>query len=321
MRLRLILRHANSTIKKVSMTKTELKGIIAPLVTAFQKDHAIDFDRSITHAHWLLEHGCDALALFGTTSEANSLSLSERKRLLEAIVSSGISPSQLLIGNGSCALPDAVELAKHALELGCGNLLMLPPFYYKNASVEGLFDFFAAFIDRTGDSHLQVYLYHIPPVAQVGIPVPLIEKLRSRFGTVIAGIKDSSGDFENTRRLLDEFGDFRVFPGSEAFLLPALRLGAAGCISATANINAERMQQLFQSWRSPEADEMQSQLNRVRQTLQRYPMIAALKALLSTANNDDNWRTVRPPLSRLSETDSQILFRELEALEFKPPRF
>jgi 4-hydroxy-tetrahydrodipicolinate synthase len=155
----------------------------------------------------------------------------------------------------------------------------------------------------------------------VGIPLPLIEKLRSRFGTVVAGIKDSSGDFENTRRLLAGFGDFHVFPGSEAFLLPALRLGAAGCISATANVGAETMQELFQSWNTPEADEIQSQLNRVRQTFQRYPMIAALKAVLSTGNNEHVWRIVRPPLSQLSEPNSQSLFRELEELAFKLPRF
>jgi 4-hydroxy-tetrahydrodipicolinate synthase len=303
------------------MTKTQLKGIIAPLVTAFQQDRAIDFDRSIAHAHWLLEHGCDGLAVFGTTSEANSLSLLERKRLLEAIVNSGIDPARLLVGNGSCAFPDAVELAEHALQIGCTSVLMLPPFYYKGVSVDGLFAFFAEFINRVGDSRLQVYLYHIPPVAQVGIPLALIEKLRLRYGNLIAGIKDSSGDWENTRRLLAEFSDLQVFPGSEGFLLPALRLGAAGCISATANAGAETMQRLFRNWHTAEADEIQSNLNRVRQTFQRYPMIAALKAVLATANNDDNWRTVRPPLSELSDSDSQGLFRELEALEFKPPRF
>jgi 4-hydroxy-tetrahydrodipicolinate synthase len=303
------------------MTNTQLKGIIAPLVTAFQQDRAIDFDRSIAHAHWLLENGCDGLAVFGTTSEANSLSLLERKRLLEAIVDSGITPTRLLVGNGSCAVPDAVELAKHALQIGCGNVLMLPPFYYKGVSLEGLFAFFAEFIDRVGDPRLQVYLYHIPPVAQVGIPLTLIEKLRSRFGNVIAGIKDSSGDFENTRRLLAEFDDLQVFPGSEAFLLPALRLGAAGCISATANAGAETMQRLFQNWHNGEADEIQSHLNRIRQTFQRHPMIAALKAVLAIANNDDNWRMVRPPLSQLSDMDSNVLFRELEALEFKLPAF
>jgi 4-hydroxy-tetrahydrodipicolinate synthase len=303
------------------MTKTQLKGIIAPLVTAFEQDRSIDFDRSIAHAHWLLENGCDGLAVFGTTSEANSLSLLERKRLLEAIVNSGISPARLLVGNGSCVVADAVELAKHALQIGCGNVLMLPPFYYKSVSVEGLFDFFAEFIDQVGDPRLHVYLYHIPPVAQVGIPLTLIEKLRLRFGNVIAGIKDSSGDFENTRRLLTEFNDFQVFPGSEAFLSAALRLGAAGCISATANVNAEPMQQLFQQCHNAEADEIQSTLNCVRQTFQRYPLIAGLKAVLSAAKNDDNWRTVRPPLMQLSDKDSQVLFRELEALEFKLPAF
>ena len=307
--------------KNASMTKTQLKGIIAPLVTAFEQDRSIDFDRSIAHAHWLLKNGCDGLAVFGTTSEANSLSLLERKRLLEAIVNSGISPARLLVGNGSCVVADAVELAKHALQIGCGNVLMLPPFYYKSVSVEGLFDFFAEFIDQVGDPRLHVYLYHIPPVAQVGISLTLIEKLRLRFGNVIAGIKDSSGDFENTRRLLTEFNDFQVFPGSEAFLSAALRLGAAGCISATANVNAEPMQQLFQQCHNAEADEIQSTLNCVRQTFQRYPLIAALKAVLSAAKNDDNWRTVRPPLMQLSDKDSQVLFRELEALEFKLPAF
>jgi 4-hydroxy-tetrahydrodipicolinate synthase len=303
------------------MTKTELKGIIAPVLTAFQQNHAIDVERTIAHAQWLLEHGCDGLAVFGTTSEANSLSLLERKRLLEAILSSGISPARLLVGNGSCAVPDALELANHALQLGCGSVLMLPPFYYKAVSVEGLFAFFAEFIDRVGDPRLTVYLYHIPPVAHVAIPLVLIEKLRSRFGKSIAGIKDSSGDWENTRRLLTEFADLQVFPGSETFLLPALRLGAAGCISATANVGAQRMQQLYQNWQTAEADEIQSKLNGVREVFQRYPMIAALKAVLAAANNDHSWRAERPPLSPLSEQESKVLVRELEGLEFKLSRF
>jgi 4-hydroxy-tetrahydrodipicolinate synthase len=301
------------------MTKTPMKGIIAPVVTAFHQNREIDFERSIAHCRWLLEHGCDRLAVFGTTSEANSLSVLERKRLLEAIVRSGISAAQLLVGNGSCALPDAVELAKHALQIGCGGVLMLPPFYYKTVSVDGLFAFFAEFIDRVADQRLHLYLYHIPPVAQVGIPPALIENLRTRYGRIIAGIKDSSGDWENTRRLLTEFGDIQVFPGSEAFLLPALRLGAAGCISGTANVGAQTMQQLYQNWQTAEADEIQSKLNRVREIFQRYPMIAAVKAVLAAANNDDNWRNVRPPLSPLRDLDSQVLIRELEGLQFKPP--
>jgi 4-hydroxy-tetrahydrodipicolinate synthase len=248
----------------------------------------------------------------------SKLAFLERKRLLEAIVRSGISAAQLLVGNGSCALPDAVELAKHALQIGCGGVLMLPPFYYKTVSVDGLFAFFAEFIDRVADQRLHLYLYHIPPVAQVGIPPALIENLRTRYGRIIAGIKDSSGDWENTRRLLTEFGDIQVFPGSEAFLLPALRLGAAGCISGTANVGAQTMQQLYQNWQTAEADEIQSKLNRVREIFQRYPMIAAIKAVLAAANNDDNWRNVRPPLSPLRDLDSQVLIRELEGLQFKP---
>jgi 4-hydroxy-tetrahydrodipicolinate synthase len=303
------------------MTETPLRGIIAPVVTAFDQNREIDFERSIAHCRWLLDHGCDGLVVFGTTSEANSLSLLERKRLLEAIISSGISSAQLLVGNGSCALPDAVDLATHALQIGCAGVLMLPPFYYKAISLDGLFAFFAEFIDRVADPRLRVYLYHIPPVAQVGIPPALIAKLSTRYGNLIAGIKDSSGNWENTRRLLIEFAEVQVFPGSEAFLLPALRLGAAGCISGTANVGAETMQQLYQNWQNAEADEIQSKLNRVREIFQRYPIIAAVKTVLATANDDDNWRYVRPPLSPLSDQDSKLLIRELEGLEFQLPKF
>ncbi|MBV8414180.1 MAG: dihydrodipicolinate synthase family protein [Verrucomicrobia bacterium] len=303
------------------MTETLMRGIFAPVVTAFHQSREIDSDRSIAHCRWLLDHGCDGLVVFGTTSEANSLSLLERKRLLEAIVGSGISPAQLLVGNGACALPDAVDLATHALQIGCGGVLMLPPFYYKAVSVDGLFAFFAEFIDRVADPRLRVYLYHIPPVAQVGIPLTLIEKLSARYGRLVAGIKDSSGDWENTRRLLTEFTEIQVFPGSEAFLLPALRLGAAGCISGTANVGAETMQQLYQNWQTAKAEEIQSKLNRVREIFQRYPIIGAVKAVLAAANDDDSWRYVRPPLSPLSDPDSKVLMRELEGLEFQLPKF
>ena len=312
---------ANNAYRLLRMTKTPMRGIIGPVVTAFHQNHEIDFERSIAHSRWLLRHGCDGLVLFGTTSEANSLSLSERKRLLEAMANSGISPADLVVGNGSCALPDAVDLANHALQTGCCGVLMLPPFYYKAVSVDGLFAFFAEFIERVADPRLRVYLYHIPPVAQVGIAPELIEKLRTRYGRLVAGIKDSSGDWENTRRLLIQFGDMKVFPGSETFLLPALRLGAAGCISATANVGAEAMQQLYQNWETAEAEEEQSKLIRVRKIFQRYPMIAALKAVLAAANNDENWRNVRPPLSPLADLDSQALVRELGEAGFKPPKF
>ena len=293
---------------------------MAPVVTAFDQNGEIDFGRTITHCNWLLGHGCDGLVVFGTTSEANSLSLSEREHLLEAIVNSGISPDQLLVGNGSCALPDAVELAAHALRVGSASVLMLPPFYYKTVSVDGLFAFFAEFIEHVADPRLQVYLYHIPPVAQVGIPLALLEKLRARYGKVIAGIKDSSGDWENTRWLLAQFGDLQIFPGSEAFLLRALRHGAGGCISGTANVGAETMQRLYQKWQTAEAEDMQLTLNRVREVFQRFPIIAAIKAVLAAANTDDQWRHLRPPLSPLSDPDSRALMGELEVLGFKLPR-
>ena len=141
-------------------------------------------------------------------------------------------------GTGTCSLADAIVLTKHAVDLGCGGVLMLPPFYYKAPSEEGLFRFFAETIEEVGDDQLKVYLYHIPPVAQVGFSLPLIGRLIKEFPDIVVGLKDSSGDWSNTAAILETYPGFEVFPGSEIFLLDGLRKGAAGCISATCNVSA-----------------------------------------------------------------------------------
>jgi 4-hydroxy-tetrahydrodipicolinate synthase len=302
------------------MTQNRLKGVLAPAVTAFSANFQIEPKRSIAHCHWLLKHGCDALVVFGTTSEANSLSSSERRDLLEQFVASGLNPRQLLVGTGSCSLVEAVELTKHALSLGCSDVLMLPPFYYKAVSDEGLARFFRTVIDRVADSRLRIYLYHIPPVAKVGFSLALVEELMSRFPDTIAGVKDSSGDWHTTEALIKNFYHLNVFTGSESYILPALRLGGAGCISGTANVAANAIQHLYRNFAAPEAEALQSGLNRIREAFQRVPLIAAVKAILAEANNDDGWRGVRPPLQPLSVPDSQALAAELRRLEFVFPR-
>src|SRR5512138_3266702 len=217
-----------------------IRGLLAPVLTPFHADLSPDARRLARHARWLLAHGCAGLAPFGTTSEANSLSVAERESLLDALLEEGIPADRLVPGTGSSALPDAVRLTAQAVRRGCAGVLALPPFYYKAVSEDGLFRFFAEVIERVGDARLRVYLYHIPPVAQVGFSLALVERLLRAYPRTVAGMKDSSGDYANTKAILDRFAKhgFDVFVGSERFLLAGMRGGGAGCISATANVNA-----------------------------------------------------------------------------------
>jgi len=297
------------------MTPHRLGGVWAPAITPFQKDLSPDPERFARHATWLLENGCSGLAAFGTNSEANSLSVEERMTLLEYLVEHGVSPARLMPGTGCCALTDSVRLTAHAVGLGCAGVLMLPPFYYKGVSDEGLFRSFSEVIERVGDVRLRLYLYHIPPVAQVGISISLVARLLKRYPQTVAGIKDSSGDWNNTAALLDAFAStgFEVFAGSEVFLLANLRHGGVGSISATANVNPAAIRQLFENWREPDAGAMQEKIAATRAVVQKYPMIPALKAIVARGLDDAQWATVRPPLVELSSGQRESLEAELDA--------
>jgi 4-hydroxy-tetrahydrodipicolinate synthase len=295
------------------METTQPSGILSPALTAFTEQLEIDAERTVEHFRWLLNHGCNGLVVFGTTSEANSLSVTERTGFLEYAVSAGIDPNKLLPGTGCCSLPDSVALTKNAIELKCPGVLMLPPFYYKAVSDEGLFRYFATLIERVGDDRLRIYLYHIPPISQVAISFDLIEKLVAEFPGVVIGIKDSSGDWEHTRRLIERFapGGFRVFPGSELYLLPALRAGGKGCISAFANIAPALLQSVFQKWQGEDADQIQQEVERQGRLLRKYPVIPALKAIVAKWRKDPEWENLRPPLVPLSTEQREELFEEL----------
>jgi 4-hydroxy-tetrahydrodipicolinate synthase len=279
-------------------------GVIAPVVTPWGEDGAPDLDRFVEHCEWLLEEGCTALAPFGTTSEGNSLGLDERMEMLEELVDSGVDPKKLMPGTGACSVSDAIILTEHAVEMGCGGVLMLPPFYYKSPSEEGLFRFFAEVIEEVGDDALKIYLYHIPPVAQVGFPLSLIGRLIKEFPNSVVGLKDSSGDWSNTKAILDAFPNFEVFPGSEIFLLDGLRNGAVGCISATANVSARAIRGVFDDWQGADADRLQADITALRKAIQGWPMIPVLKALIAHYRQDPAWARARPPFTALPEADA-----------------
>jgi 4-hydroxy-tetrahydrodipicolinate synthase len=297
-----------------------IRGVLSPVVTPFDRDLRPDAERLANHCRWLMEQGV-GLAVFGTNSEANSMSVAEKIALLEELVAAGVPPTRMMPCTCTCAFPDTVELTRHATKLGCAGVLMLPPFYYKGVSDEGLFRSYAEVIERVGDSRLRIYLYHIPPVAQVPISLPLIERLLKAYPGTIAGVKDSSGDWANTSAMLEQFQPhgFDVFAGSEAFLLRTLRGGGMGCITAAANVNPGPIAQLARSWQQPDADDQQAALNAVRAVFQQFPMIPALKAAIAHYSADPAWATVRPPLVELDDAQRTSLVQALHAVGFAMP--
>ena len=296
-----------------------MAGLLSPVVTPFKPDLSVDADRLVRHCRWLVSQNC-GLAVFGTNSEANSLSVEERLALLDGLIEAGIDPRLMMPGTGCCAIPDSVKLTTHAVKRGCAGVLMLPPFYYKGVSDDGLFRSFAEIIERVGDARLRVYLYHIPPVAQVPITLGLIERLLKAYPGTVAGLKDSSGDWGNTEAVLKAFrGVFDVFAGSEAFLLANMRNGGKGCISATANINPAAIHGLYAHWQDADADQRQATLNDLRFAMQKFPMIPALKHTVARFAGEATWKTVRPPLAPLTREQGDALDGELDKRGFSMP--
>ncbi|HWI14351.1 MAG TPA: dihydrodipicolinate synthase family protein [Burkholderiales bacterium] len=301
-------------------TSARIKGILSPVVTPFKADLTPDTERYIAQCRWLLTQNC-GLAVFGTNSEANSLSVNERIALLDALLAADLDPSRMMPGTGCCALTDTVRLTEHAVKAGCAGVLMLPPFYYKDVTEDGLFRSFSEVIQRVGDSRLRIYLYHIPPVAVVGITRGLVERLLKAYPNTVAGMKDSSGDWNNTKMMLDAFAKsgFDVFAGSESFLLANMRNGGAGCISATANVNPGPIDKLYREWQNADADAQQEALNAVRKAVGQYVMIPSLKAVVAHYAKDPEWRTVRPPLVELTADQARKVIDTLQKLHFDMP--
>src|SRR5271155_1068968 len=289
------------------MTPQPFQGVLVPVLTPFTPSGEPDTRRFIAFCRWLLDQGAGGLSVFGTTSEANSMSGPERMALLDALIEAGIPPQKLMPGTGACSTSEAAGLVRHAVGHGCGGVLMLPPFYYKGVSDGGIFAFVSAVIDKVASPALRVYLYHIPPVAQVGYSLDLVGRLIAAYPENVVGLKDSSGDWGNTAALLDRYPGFAVFPGSEVFLLDALRRGGAGCITATGNINAAGIAKLYANWQGPQADALQAEITTVRKAMQASPRVPALKQVVAPFHDDPAGAAVRPPMLPLDQTQSASL--------------
>jgi 4-hydroxy-tetrahydrodipicolinate synthase len=298
------------------MPSQPFHGVLVPVLTPFTASGEPDTGRFVAFCRWLLDQGANGLAIFGTTSEANSMSAGERMALLDRLIEAGIPAQKLMPGAGACAVTDAVTLVRHAVGHGCGGVLMLPPFYYKPVADDGIFAFLANVIDQVGSAALKMFLYHIPPVAAVGYSLDLVGRLIAAYPQTVVGLKDSSGDWNNTAALLERFPGFAVFPGSEVFLLDALRRGGAGCITATGNINVPGIARIYANWRTPQADALQAEATVLRKAMQAYPMVPALKRVVAHFHNDPGWAAVRPPMTPLDPAQSAALLADLARLGF-----
>jgi 4-hydroxy-tetrahydrodipicolinate synthase len=301
-------------------TTPRIQGVLSPVLTPFNPDYSPDADRFIRHCRWLLAQEV-GLAIFGTNSEANSMSVAEKRRLFEALLEAGIPPARMMPGTGCCAITDSIELTKRAVEAGVAGVLMLPPFYYKGVSDEGLYRNFATIIDAVADERLRVYLYHIPPVSGTPISRGLVARLLQSYPGTVAGMKDSSGDWNNTRAMIEEFGPqgFDVFAGSENFLLADLRAGGPGCITATANVNPTAIVRLHKTWRQPDAEQQQQALDATRAAFAQFPLIPAMKAAIAWKTGRRDWVHVRPPLVDLGPEQQQTLRSSLDQVGFTMP--
>lgn len=297
-----------------------IRGVLAPVLTPFKANLDTDVERFIAHCQWLIGQGV-GLAIFGTNSEAASISVSERLALTDALLAAGVPAARMMPGTGACALPDAVTLTQHAVRNGAAGALMLPPFFFKGVSDEGLFAYYSEVIERVGDERLKVYLYHIPQFTGVPITLKLIEMLRKRYPHTVVGAKDSSGVWENTQAMIDNFAQdgFDVFPASESTLSRALPLGAAGCISATVNMNPAGIRAVYEGWHTPQGPALQANADVIRQIFQAAPMIPAMKRVMAVFSNDDAWAHVRPPLVALESTQSELLLQKLQLAGFEMP--
>ena len=298
------------------MPSQPFSGVLVPVLTPFTPEGQPDAGRFVAFCRWLLDQGAGGLAIFGTTSEANSMSPVERMELLDRLIEAGIPAQKLMPGTGACAMTDAAMLVRHAVDRGCGGVLMLPPFYYKGVSDDGIFAFISGIIDKVASPALRLFLYHIPPMAVVGFSLDLVGRLITAYPETVVGLKDSSGDWSNTAALLKRFPGFAVFPGSEVFLLDGLRKGGAGCITASGNVNLPRIRKLYDNWRSPQAEALQAEITTLRNMLQAYPMVPALKRVVAHYHNDPAWAAVQPPLVPLGPVQSAALIADLGKIGF-----
>jgi 4-hydroxy-tetrahydrodipicolinate synthase len=290
------------------------RGVYAAVLAPFDAQYEIDAPLLIDHAKWLLTNGCAGLSTAGSTGEGNSMPTRQRIGLLETLLKAGLPANRMIPCVGAAALGDVVEVTKHAVQAGCAGALVLPPYYYKNPSEDGLFAAFASLIEKIADSRLRIYLYHIPQFTMVPIPYAVIDRLIDAFPGIITGLKDSFGDWSYSETLLKRLPGFAVYPGSEIFLTRVKKAVGGGCISGTVNFTAPLASQVFAAPDEAKAERLQQKLDAVRKVVEARPLVPALKAITAEISGKPGWARVLPPFVELPEATRDELFQALDGV-------
>lgn len=294
---------------------TRFGGVAAAVLTPQNADLSPDIGALAAHCRWLLANGGDFLAVLGTTGEANSFSLDERIDILDGLAEAGLPTQKLLVGTGCCAIPDTVLLCRKALEIGAGGVLMLPPFYYKNPSDDGLFNAYSEVIERVASPDLRIYLYHFPAMSAVPLGLDLIERLIGRYPDTVVGIKDSGGDLANMTAMVERFPGFTVLAGGDQFLLPLLQAGGAGCITSVCNLVSALAAEVYAN--RSQAD--QDLLTKVRTAVTEAPAIPGMKEMLARHTGNAAWSNVRPPMVKFTAREGDALAQRITETGFVLP--
>ncbi len=289
-------------------------GVNAAVLTAMNDDLSIDLDRMAAHSRWLLANGCNGLGVLGTTGEANSIGIQERMQVLDGLVARGIPAARMMPGTGTPALTDTVLLTRHAEAAGCRGALLLPPFYYKSPSDDGLFAYFSEVAQRVAGD-IKLYIYNFPQQSAVPFTVDLIARLLKAYPGKFKGIKDSSGSYENGLAYVENFAKdgFEVYAGDDTLLKPLLEKGSAGCITAASNVNCATGQVVYSNWNNATGAAAHEVLSATRKAVISVPLIPGLKALVARNTGNAAWHNIRPPHLRLTAEQQAKLFAAFDA--------
>jgi 4-hydroxy-tetrahydrodipicolinate synthase len=295
------------------MSKKNLSGVIAAIATPIDESGTPDLKRAMNLARFLLDNGCDGLNVLGTTGEATSFSLAERKAVMDAYKANGLPLNRLMVGTGAAAVADAVALTRRAAELGFAGALVLPPFYYKGVPDDGLVAYIDTLVKATADKPIPLYLYHYPVMSGLPWHVTLIQRLLEAHPARIVGLKDSSGDMAYARAAAAISPGFDVFPSTEAALIEARDGAFAGCISATANLNADLC---ARAWATGDAAALDAAVT-IRKLFEGKPLVSGVKALLAHIHGDPALARMKPPLAALSAADRAAVTGGYDAVRAK----
>lgn len=296
-----------------------VSGVWAASITPLDQESQIDHGIFYRHIKWLLENGCHGVVVFGTTGEAASFSIQERKEALTRLVEAGIASEKLLVGTGCCALADTIDLSRHATASGCAGTLVLPPFFYRNVSTRNIFDYFKVLIEEVGAA-FNLYLYHFPEMSGNPITYELIDKLLHTYSQQLRGIKDSTGDFGHTSTLTGKYqSELSIFSGDDDLLLPVLNEGGAGSITATANLFPHLLREIYDAWTQGDSvDKANLELISEiwRDIILQYPVTEALKGYLSSKNSHEGIGKLKLPLCALDKPTVTELVQKIDDTGF-----